>query len=84
MEGQTLGKGSFARVELAHHSVTGVKVRIHHYFEKIHNRDVSIQTSGPAHDGPEVLDEMYLLKPFVKLKHSFSRMCVVNHHFTFQ
>ena len=26
MEGQTLGKGNFARVELAHHTVTGVKV----------------------------------------------------------
>ncbi|KAL8584325.1 hypothetical protein ACOMHN_014744 [Nucella lapillus] len=28
MEGQTLGKGNFARVELAHHTVTGVKVAI--------------------------------------------------------
>ena len=26
MEGQTLGKGNFARVELAHHTVTGVTV----------------------------------------------------------
>ncbi|XP_070194034.1 uncharacterized protein [Littorina saxatilis] len=28
MEGTTLGKGSFARVEMAHHTVTGVKVAI--------------------------------------------------------
>lgn len=26
MEGHTLGKGNFARVELAHHTVTGCKV----------------------------------------------------------
>ncbi|KAI8787591.1 serine/threonine-protein kinase MARK1 isoform X6, partial [Biomphalaria glabrata] len=28
LEGHLLGKGSFARVELAHHSVTGCKVAI--------------------------------------------------------
>ncbi len=28
LEGQLLGKGSFARVELAHHCVTGCKVSL--------------------------------------------------------
>lgn len=32
MDCQTLGKGSFARVELATHGVTGCKVRLYLYF----------------------------------------------------
>jgi hypothetical protein len=37
MDGQTLGKGTFAKVELATHSVTGIKVRQIFKLNRVYN-----------------------------------------------
>lgn len=41
MEGQTLGKGNFARVELAHHTITGCKVGGSKTYSTKLNADIS-------------------------------------------
>lgn len=46
MEGQTLGKGNFARVELAHHTITGCKVGGSKTYSTKLNADISRELSN--------------------------------------